>query len=275
MVAAALLTVLVCAASMLVYIIIPQPNLDILILGLDSREGEGWAGRTDSVMLLGIHPRGLNLSLFSIPRDVFIDTPGYGLQRVNTINVLGEMDARGSGPQLVKGAIAQSFGITPERYARINFQGFVNLIDAVGGVTIDVPRLIVDHNFPTEDFGVMTVRFEPGPQHMDGQRALIYARTRYSDDDYRRAERQQQVVTAVLGKLILPIYWPSALLVVADSVDTDLNPVDMIRAAPAILFGLGRMETLVLEREYLTATASGVVIPDYPLVQPWLDARFD
>jgi hypothetical protein len=85
--------------------------------------------------------------------------------------------------------------------AQINFDGFAAIIDAVGGVTIDVPRAIVDDAYPTPDFGVTQVSFEPGRQQMDGQRALIYARTRHADSDFGRAERQQQVINALFDKL--------------------------------------------------------------------------
>lgn len=85
--------------------------------------------------------------------------------------------------------------------AQINFDGFARVIDALGGVTIDVPRRIVDDAYPTPDFGTVRVEFEPGPQRMDGARALIYARTRHADSDFGRAERQQQVVRAVVSEL--------------------------------------------------------------------------
>lgn len=266
---------LLCVLCSIVYLIFPPPHTDILVLGVDSREGEGWVTRADSIILVGIDPGRLRLGMLSVPRDLSIEVPGYGMQRVNTVNMLGEMEQPGGGPALVKAGIAQSFGITPERYVRLDFEGFVRLIDAVGGVTIDVPARLVDYNYPTEDYGVMTVEFEAGPQHMDGQRALIYARTRYADDDYRRAERQQQVISALLGRLANPLNWPSALAALSQAVDTDVTLWDMIVLAPPVIVNRGRGEQLVINREYITTTAEGVAVPDYQQIAPWLQTYFD
>jgi LCP family protein required for cell wall assembly len=251
------------------------PHTDILVLGVDSRPGEGWMARADSVILVGIDPRRFNLTMMSIPRDLSIDVPGYGLQRINTVNMLGEMEEPGRGPALTAAGIEQSFGVTPDKYVRLDFNGFVRLIDAVGGVTINVPYALSDYAYPTEDGGTIAVEFEAGVQHMDGERALIYARTRHADDDYRRAERQQQVISALLGRLILPFNWPAVLAALAQSVDTNLNVVDMALMAPAAVINSGRAQHLVIDRDYITATANGVAIPDYARIAPWLEAYFE
>lgn len=251
------------------------PHTDILVLGVDSRPGEGWVARADSVILVGIDPRRFNLTMLSIPRDLSIDVPGYGLQRINTVNMLGEMEAPGRGPALTAEGIIQSFGVTPDRYVRLDFNGFVRLIDAVGGITINVENRIYDWAYPTADGGTMEVEFPAGVQHMDGERALIYARTRHADDDYRRAERQQQVISALLGRLIIPLNWPSVAAALLQSVDTDLNILDMILLAPPVLVNGGRGQNLVIDRDYITATAGGVAVPDYARIAPWLEAYFD
>lgn len=272
----ALLPVLfLCGAGSVVYLLFPPPHIDIVVLGVDSRDGDGWVTRADSIMLIGADPSRLRVSLLSIPRDLSITAPDYGLQRINVVHMLGEMEETGGGPRLMSEAIALSFGVRPERYVRLNFQGFVDVIDAVGGVTIDVERAIVDSNYPTDDYGVQTVRFEPGVQHMDGARALIYARTRYADDDYRRAERQQQVVSALLGKLVNPVYWPAALAVLNRSLDTSLTLWDILALAPTVLVNGGRFDTLVIDRDYITATADGVAIPNYAALEPWIRDRFE
>ncbi len=257
------------------YLMFPPPHTDILVLGVDSRSGEGWTTRADSIMLVGVDPASLRVAMMSIPRDLSLTVPDYGLQRVNTINMLGEMEAAGSGPALTQAAIAASFGIQPDRYVRLNFEGFVALVDAVGGISVDVERHLIDYNYPTADYGVMTVEFEAGRQHMNGERALIYARTRYADDDFQRTRRQQQVVSALLGKLIVPIYWPSALIALNQTLDTDLTLWDMLTLAPPIVLGGAGGERLTIDRERITATAEGVVIPDYPQLETWVSANFD
>ena len=271
---AALTPVFLCGSGLLLYLIFPPAHTDILILGVDSREGEGWYTRADSIMLVGINPAHLRVSMLSIPRDLFIEVPGYGLQRINTVNVLGESEGEGGGPILTARSIEQSFGVRPERYIRLDFNGFVDLIDAVGGVTIDVERGIVDDFYPTADGGTTTVRFDPGTQHMDGQRALIYARTRHADDDYFRAGRQQQVVSAVLARLINPAYWPAATSALNRNIDTDLSLWDMLALAPPVLANRGRFEQLVIDREYITGTGNGLAVPDYAKLAPWIAERF-
>lgn len=270
-----MLPVFCCGLGFVAYLVAPPPPLDVLILGLDARPGEGFVTRTDSIMLAGLQPSRVRVSLLSVPRDLFIQVPGYGEQRINTVNVLGEMDVPGSGPELLSQAFATSFGVQPDRYVRLSFQGFIDLIDAVGGVTIDVPRTIVDYQYPTEDYGTIQLRFEPGPQHMDGERALQYARTRHADDDYQRADRQQQVLTALSLKLLNPLTWPSVVAVVNSAMDTNLTPVDIITQAPTILLNAGRFERLVIDRDDITLSAAGNAVPDYAQLAPWIDERFE
>lgn len=260
------------------YLLFPPDPVDLLILGVDARPGERYLTRTDSVILVNVDPAKRDVTLLSIPRDVFIYVPAYGEQRINTINVLGEQEAEGAGPALVKASIKESFGITIEHYVRLDFQGFVALVDAVGGVDIDVPKLIIDYAYPTADNGTMTVRFEPGVQHMNGERALQYARTRHQDDDYQRAARQQQVINAVVRKLSNPRYiarWPDAWQVFQEYTDTDMSTWDMLRLAPGVLFGWPNREQRVLQREDLIGMKAGYWRPDYDQLNPWIAKHFD
>lgn len=267
--------VLCCGWSLLIYLIFPPPPTDILILGLDSRAGEGAAARTDSIMLLGIVPGQLQVSLLSMPRDLFIEVPGYGSQRVNTINLLGEQAATGSGPALLAASIQATFGVGVDRFVRLDFQGFVRLIDAVGGVTIDVERAIVDDAYPTEDGGTVSIRFDPGLQHMDGERALIYARTRHTSDDYQRAVRQQQIIGALAGRLLNPLVWPGALAALGSSMETDLTIGDMLGLSLPVLVNRGRFDQLVIDREWIVGSAQGHAMPNLERLIPWLRPRFN
>ncbi|MCA0452657.1 MAG: LCP family protein [Chloroflexi bacterium] len=259
-----------CGTSLLIYLIIPPAPVNILVLGTDGRAGEGFFSRTDSMMVVGVKPSQLRLSLLSIPRDIFIEVPGYGSQRINTVNVLGEQAQAGSGPQLVMSAISQDFGIRLERYIRLDFNGFVKLVDAAGGLTIDVERTIIDDSYPTEDGGYQYIQFDAGVQQMDGERALIYARTRHGDDDYQRAARQQQVISALFGKLINPLRWPAALGVIQSSVDTNLTPWDMFTIVVPAALNRGRYEQLVVNRDYILGSPGGNAVPNYDLLNPWI-----
>ncbi|PJF22621.1 MAG: hypothetical protein CUN56_05055 [Phototrophicales bacterium] len=263
-----------CGLSLLGYVLTPPPPVTVLIMGLDSRQGEGYLARTDSVMLLGVQPNKLQVSLLSIPRDIFIRVPGYSAsQRINTINLLGELEAPGTGPELLKQSLALSFNIIPTHYIRIDFRAFEAMIDAVGGVTINVPYEIVDPYFPTDDYGTMSIRFEAGSQHMNGKTALIYARTRHMDDDYRRAERQQQVVTAFARRAFNPLTWVPLLQVFYQYVDTDLTPLQLIQIAPALLLSGFQVEQLVIDRDWILPGTNGP-IPNYDRLIPWLSDHF-
>lgn len=264
-----------CIFSLVLYVVLPPPPVTVLVVGVDARPGEGNLTRTDSIMLVGFQPRGLRASALSIPRDLMIMTDDYGLQHINAIHVLGEMEDAGQGPQLLQESIALSFGInTPDRYVRLNFEAFEELIDAVGGVTIDIDRAVIDYAYPTDDFGTMTVQFDVGREHMNGERALQYARTRHSDDDYFRAGRQQQVLSALSRKLLNPLYLPAVTSVLIRHVDTDLSPFDLLVIAPTMLLNGGDFDRLVIDREYIRP-AQGGAVPDYGKLAPWMQGRFE
>ena len=270
-----ILPLFACGIVTVIYLVLPPAPTDILLLGLDARDGEDVLARTDSILMLGIDPSRLRVSVLSIPRDLFIDVPGYGLQRVNSINLLGETAQQGSGPALLASSLSQDFGVQIDRYLRLDFAAFVTLIDVVGGVTIDVERVIIDDAYPTSDGGTQRIRFESGVQHMDGARALIYARTRHADDDYHRAERQQQILSALAIELRNPVNWPAVLGVLSHGVDTDLTLWDMLMLAPPVALNAGRFDRLVIDREYIIGTADGKSLPNYDRILPWLRERFD
>ncbi len=263
-----------CGSTLLLYLIFPPSSLNILVLGTDARPGEGFLARTDSIILVGVKPAQLRLSMLSIPRDIFIDVPGYGSQRINTINFLGEQEKAGNGPFLVGAAINQDFGVRVDRYVRLDFNGFIELVDAVGGITIDVEHTLIDDSYPTDDGGVESIKFDAGIQQMDGKRALIYARTRHSDDDYRRAARQQQVMSALFSRLVNPLRWSSAVAVFQSSVDTNLTLWDMFTVAVPAVLNRGRYDQLVIDRDYIQGSAAGNAIPNYDLLSPWLREHF-
>ena len=258
-----------CVIFFALYVAFPPPSINVLVLGVDARGNEGNVVRTDSIIIVGVQPSHLRVSALSVPRDVFIYTPDYGDQRINSINVLGEVESPGSGIPLLRSSIQSSFDIPVDRYIWLDFRAFRALVDSVGGVDIEVMRHIVDYQYPTEDYGTMQIEFQPGWQHMDGATALIYARTRHGDDDYRRAERQQQVLSAVASKLINPIYIPGAVIALTQNSRTDLNIIDIVQIAPSMLASLGNLERNVIDRDELVGR-EGYVIPNYQALAPWI-----
>jgi LCP family protein required for cell wall assembly len=265
---------LCCGLTTLTYLVFPPPRLNLLIMGVDSREGEGYLARTDSLMLVGANPAQLRLSLLGLSRELFIEVPGYGPQQINVVNLLGEQESPGSGPALLAASIEQDFGVRVDRYLRLDFEAFVALVDAVGGVTVDVERRLVDDLYPDGNGGFMVVTFEPGLQELDGERALIYARTRQADDDYARAARQQQVIDSLLTRLRNPLRWLPAWVAFSQHVDTNLGLFDALALGPAAALNAGRYERLVINLDYILGTAAGHPVPDYEKITPWLAGRF-
>ena len=188
-----------------------RERFTLLLLGLDKRPFQtGTAFRTDSMILISLDPATRSIGMLSIPRDLYIEIPpdtvvgnSYGLQRVNTAYFLGEQVRPGYGPRLAMQTVQYNLGIRVHDYVVYDFEAVIAAIDAVGGVEIDVPRDIVDRQYPDlHTFGYDPLYIRAGRQLMDGAMALKYARTRHDSSDIDRARRQQQVITAVRDRIL-------------------------------------------------------------------------
>jgi LCP family protein required for cell wall assembly len=207
--------------------------LTLLLLGVDRREDE--PSRTDTMILVWVDPVAKQAAMLAIPRDLKVIVPGYGVHKINAAYAIGEAEqVPGGGPALTIQTIEANFGIRVDHFAQVDFQGFVRLVDLVGGVTIDVPYPIKDDAYPAANNQYTRVYFAPGWQHMDGERALQYTRTRHADGDAQRAARQQQLLLALRQKASLLDLLPQAseiLATLSDSVRTDLSPEQAIKLA--------------------------------------------
>jgi len=182
---------------------IPAPDdpVNILLLGTDARPGDD-VSRTDALIVVHVDPRTNRIGMLSLPRDLWVTVPGYGKARVNAAYALGESQiGKNYGPALAKQTVSNLLGIQIHHFVLINFEGFKTLIDRVDGITVDVPKDIDDPAYPTDDYRTIKVHFDAGPQQMDGERALIYARTRHADSDFGRNQRQQQVLMALFQRM--------------------------------------------------------------------------
>jgi LCP family protein required for cell wall assembly len=251
-------------------------RVNVLVLGLDRRPGEGNAVRADTVMMVTADPAAPQLGLLSIPRDLYLLIPGQGENRINTAHVFGELDHPGGGPERTAATIAQSFGVRVDGWVRVDFEGFVAVVDALGGITIDVPETLVDEAYPTEDYGTMVVTIPAGVQRMDGEMALQYARSRHSSSDFDRAERQQALVQAMIGRMAQPATWPrfpELLDTYRESVESNLSPMQLARLGLAVLrVGPEGPERLVIDQDMVTPTVTpagaAVLLPRWDLIRP-------
>jgi LCP family protein required for cell wall assembly len=268
------LSCLLCFGSFALFFADPPPQTNILILGGDARPGtnEERIARTDSIMIMSIDPDDNQVSMLSVPRGMYVESPNYGLIMANTVVRNAEVFEPGTGEAEMITTMEQTFGIEIDHTVRISFEGFVELVDAVGGIEIDVPKRIVDRQYPTHDGGTIEISFEPGRQEMDGERALQYARTRHQDDDYGRASRQQQVMEALTRKLANPLNWSQAWEVIEKNYETDLTAEEAFRLMPAlILYGRGDSLTqLVINTDYMIVI-DGKLRADLAKLDDWLN----
>lgn len=176
--------------------------LNILLLGSDRRPGESWQTRSDAIMVARLEPARQRVALLSFPRDLIVNIPGYGYARINAATVYGDMYPElGGGTELARATVSNLLGIPIHHVVRADFNAFITAVDAIGGVDLVVEKELYDPAYPTMDYGTTVAHFLPGPQHLDGTTALMYARLRHADSDYHRARRQQQVVQAIMQRV--------------------------------------------------------------------------
>jgi LCP family protein required for cell wall assembly len=186
-----------------------KTELNILVLGVDKR-ADGGDQNADVIIIAHLDLVNHRLSGVSLPRDLEVEIPGVGPDKINgayNYGVLASPDDPVSGVAKVRDTIESLFGIPIDGYVLVDFSGFSDVVDAMGGITVDVPYEIVDDEYPTEDYGVTSIHFDPGVQEMDGEQALIYVRTRHADSDDARRQRQLDVIRAIFiqGKSITSI----------------------------------------------------------------------
>lgn len=264
-------------------LLFPAGRTNILLIGLDRRPGETGPARADTLILTTVFPQDDYAGMLSIPRDLWVTLPDGSPNRINAAHFFAEADAPGSGPAATVQTVASNFGVTLNYYVRLDFAGFVRIVDAAGGIEVDVERPIVDYAYPTHDYGVMVVEFQPGRQHMDGERALQYARIRHGGSDFQRAERQQAVIAAFAARMASPAAWvrlPLVWAAVQSSVDTNLPPWQMARLAPTLLrLGPGGLDRRVIDQNmvtpYTTPAGASVVLPNWGRINPVLLEMFN
>jgi LCP family protein required for cell wall assembly len=186
---------------------VPDPwdgagRVTILVMGLDFRDWQQGTGapRTDTMILLTMDPLTHTAGMLNIPRDLWVNIPGFGHHRINTAYRLGATNNYpGGGPGLAVDTVEQFLGVPINYYAQVDFYAFEKFIDHLGGIDIEVNEQI-----KIDPIGKMnTVILQPGKHHLDGPKTLAYARARYTDQgDFDRGARQQQVIRAIFDRVI-------------------------------------------------------------------------
>ena len=166
---------------------------------------------TDTLIVVTLDPATKTAGMLSIPRDMWVNIPGFGYSRINTAWTDGVgSKLPGGGPGLTMQTVSQFIGVPIDYYAQVDFNTFVDMIDTIGGVDVNVTeRMVLDPLGSGKDKVVIT----PGFRHLNGIKALAYARCREAsqgctDGDVGRAQRQQQVIFAIMDKVFSPDYFP-------------------------------------------------------------------
>lgn len=219
----------------------PYPEWDgddpvhILLLGVDSRPGDEDPPRSDTMIVVRVDPGAQRVDMFSVPRDLLVEIPGYLAQKVNAAYVIGENDELpGGGAVLAAQTVEYNFGIRIDYWATVDVTGMQRIVDEIGGIVVDVKAPIKDDQYPTEDYRYTRAYFATGPQELDGVQAVRYARTRHDGGDFKRSERQQEVLLAIRNQVLVSgiiTKLPELISEVGDSVRTDLSPRQVLSLA--------------------------------------------
>ena len=201
-----------------------------LVLGTDHRPG--WTQwRTDSVMVVGVDRTNSRVAVFSIPRDLYVQIPGYGWGRINQVDFMGERNGFGEGPKLVSQVLQATLGIATNHWVRVRMDGFQDVVNAVGGVTmrLDCPFYEPIFNLTTNQWDYFAL--PAGDVWMDGETAYWYVRLRLKESDIGRSQRQRQFLWALRDQVSntnLIAKFPELWAAFQNTFTTDLNVLQMI-----------------------------------------------
>lgn len=216
-----------------------EERFTVLVMGMDRRPSEmGQSFRTDTMILVSLDPATKHVGMLSIPRDLFVDIPGYDPNRINTAYSYGELEGLGGGPRLAMQTVQYNLGIPVNDYLVVDFNAFIGLIDEIGGIDVYVEAPIYDPEYPDMNYGYDPFSITAGWHHLDGETALKYARSRHTSDDIDRQRRQQDVIYAIRDRVInlnmipgLAVKAPSLWSQFDEGVDTGLSLDQMLQLA--------------------------------------------
>lgn len=219
-------------------------RVNVLLLGKGGGNHPG-ADLTDSILVVSIDPIAKEASLLSIPRDLWVRVPDYWSMKINSVyssakqkalteNNENESAANEEGVKVLSDVLEETIGIPIHYYSVVNFDAFKQTVDAVGGISINVKEPLYDYNIAWENGGSSLIA-DAGPQSFNGQKALLYARSRYTSSDFARGERQREIVVGLkekilqLGTFSNPVAVTKLINAVGDNVSTNISLGEMMR----------------------------------------------
>ena len=214
-----------------------EDRINFLLLGMG---GPGHSGPylTDTIILASFKPSTQQAAMISIPRDMIVPVSPGQYRKINSVYTIG-LQNNGEGGEFSKEIISETLDIPIHYFAAVDFDGFIEIIDAIGDIEVTVDQGFVDKQFPTADYKYQEVSFEAGEQKMDGLTALRFARSRHGNNgegsDFSRSKRQQKILSAVKDKvtsfntLINPKKITSLFSLVNQYTQTDLEPWEAVK----------------------------------------------
>lgn len=218
-------------------------NVSILILGVDDSEKRDQGAdnsRTDALLLATLNNKSKTVKLVSIPRDSYVYIPHIGYR-----DKINHAHARGGTLATIE-TVEELFDIPIDYYVRLNFNAFIEIIDALGGIEAEVPYAMLE----MDEFDRKTINLEPGLQTLNGREALALARTRKQDNDIERGKRQQEIIKAIATEAASfksITKYDDLLSAVSDNMKTDMSFTEMKSFFSYLTNGMPRIDTLTLE----------------------------
>ena len=217
-----------------------EQRVNLLLMGIGG-EGHDGPNLTDTMQLASVDAKNKQVVMLSLPRDLYVQVPNSSQKvKLNEIHAIGEdQGTRGGGPGLLKDTVSDILGVPIHYFVRIDFAGFQQGVDAVGGIDVTVKERLYDPYYP-RGTGYQVLDIRPGVQHLSGDLALKYARSRETTSDFDRSRRQQEVMVAVRDKalslqyLTNPAKVAEFLQILGDHVKTDLSLGETQRFADII-----------------------------------------
>jgi polyisoprenyl-teichoic acid--peptidoglycan teichoic acid transferase len=265
-------------------ILTDNQTVTFLLLGSDKRPGQTYF-RTDTIVIAAVRPTSGQVTLISIPRDLYVYIPTVGMDRINTPYEYGEMyHYPGGGKALLKDTILYNLGIRIDHLALVDFDGFRRIVDTLGG--LDVPVFcpytdwhLIDPSYDPNDpnnWSLYTVG--PGVVHMDGDLALWYARSRERSSDFDRGRRSQEVLRALYARALQTgaiSKIPQLYNDFSSTVTTDLGLDGILQLAPmALHLNNADIRSYYIGREdvtgWMTPGGASVLLPNAPVIQSML-----
>jgi len=177
-------------------------RINLLILGVGGTEHDG-ADLSDTIILASFKPSTQEIALISFPRDLWVPIPNYGWNKINHANAYGKKT--NNGAEIASQVVSEITNLSIHYFVRIDFAGYQEIIDTLGGIEVEVERSFVDPQYPGPNYTFRTISFKKGQQLMSGDRALEYVRSRHGTNnegsDFARAQRQQKIIFAIKEKL--------------------------------------------------------------------------